>query len=118
MAQITPFKFEKHDKYYFDTYYFHCIDCGAEFTRHRWDNRTKPYCSICTRKHETMKAKERAIRKEQAIRAKAYERFALKLLTDIETIPAQNADGYSADLLTFDYLSNMVWKTVEQLKEE
>ena len=55
---------------------------------------------------------------EAEIRAKAYERFALKLLTDIETFPVQNADGYSADVLTFDYLSDMVWKIAEQLKEE
>lgn len=116
MAQITPFKFEKHDKYYFDTYYFHCIDCGAEFTRHRWDGRTKPYCSTCTRKYETIKAKERAIRKEKAIRKKAISEMHDKLITHFAEW--QSEEGCIDTKCILSVVCEDIDEIAEQLKEE
>ena len=82
--KVTPFKYEKSDvAWYFDLYYFHCVDCGAEYRSHRWDNRTQPYCSECRRKYERERAikakKESEERKEKFIRNKAIDDFMCRI---------------------------------------
>lgn len=59
---------EKATPYYFTTYYFECIDCGKEFTRHRYDNRTSPYCGKCQRKYDRIKARKYKAEKEKNIK--------------------------------------------------
>lgn len=54
--------------YYFTTYYFECVNCGAEYNRHRFDSRTSPYCGKCQRKYDTIKAKKRKIEREKYIK--------------------------------------------------
>lgn len=97
MEGFKPFKIEKHSKYYFDTYYFHCVDCGSEFTRHRFDRRTNPYCSDCNRKRETLKAKERAKRKENVIRNRTVDEFADRIKCEFR-IPFELVDEIAKEL--------------------
>ena len=47
--------------WYFNNYYYKCIDCGAEYTRHQYNERINPYCGACQRKHDTEAQKQRNI---------------------------------------------------------
>ena len=83
--RAKPFKVEKSDiAYYFDRYYFHCIDCGAVYHSGKCDNRTVPYCSECKRKHDKEKAlirkREQKAQEIQEIRRKAIQDFYDKIL--------------------------------------
>lgn len=85
----TPFKVEKSDKaFWFDKYYFHCIDCGAEFWSHRCDRRTNPYCCDCKRKHDKERtkelAKQREAKKVEEIRNKAIDELRQMLRAEFE----------------------------------
>ncbi len=76
-----PFKVEKSDKaWWFDRYYYHCVDCGTEFYHHKCDSRTSPYCCTCRNKREKERAKilteKREQKKAQEIRNKALDEFA------------------------------------------
>ena len=79
MAEFKPFKVVKHDKYFFNEYWFHCTECGAEYYRNRFDSRTRTICSKCSAERDKLKAKERAERKEKVIRAKAIDDFAREI---------------------------------------
>lgn len=75
-----PFKVEKSEKgAKFNRYYFHCVDCGAEFVTGRYGKNTKPYCIDCEKKYEREKAKERIRRKETVIRNQAIDEFVEQL---------------------------------------
>jgi len=85
-----PFRIEKSEgKRYFDTYYYHCIDCGAEYWSHHCTSRTVPYCSKCKKKHNNAKAKELADKREaekiRTIRNKAIDDFFNELQKYEET---------------------------------
>lgn len=54
---------EHAEPWYFTKYYYKCIDCGAEYTRHQCNERINPYCGKCQRKHETEAQRERNERK-------------------------------------------------------
>lgn len=54
---------------------------------------------------------------ESEIRAKAIDEFAEKLLVSAEQSSIRLI-GYKADLITLDYLADLVTKLAEQLKEE
>ena len=52
---------------YFKTYEYECIECGAHYTRHQYNDRINPYCCKCNAKYEKQKQKERVARHEQKI---------------------------------------------------
>ena len=125
MAEFKPFKVTHNG--WFDIYYFNCVDCGSVFTKYRFDGRTKHYCADCTRKYEKLKAKERAIRKEAEIRAKAISEFAEKLKEELRDSIISDEEKFKyerrmqericAQNVTFKVIIKLVEKLAEQVKE-
>lgn len=37
---------------YWDKYEFECVDCGTHYFSGAFNNRTRPYCAECCRKHD------------------------------------------------------------------
>ena len=117
MAEFKPFKVVRHEMRCFDEYWFHCTECGAEYYRHNFDSRTRTICFKCSKEREKIKAKERAERKEKAIRAMAIQEFAEVLKASIE-MELANPD------LILDCKKCGIWKAeeideiAEQLKGE
>lgn len=119
----TPFKVERSEKaWYFDTYYFHCIDCGAEHRSHRCDNRTNPYCPDCKRKHDKERAmirkKEKEELREKKIRNKAIDDF-LEKFCDIcceQSMEVVFENKIKADILTLDGVVELAFEVADEFK--
>ena len=91
--KAVPFKTEISDKaWYFNLYYFHCIECGAEYSSHKCDSRTKLYCGACYRKHErereALRKNKKEKEKEQQIKNKAIDDFAERIIEMYSYLPA------------------------------
>ena len=112
---ITPFKVEKSDKaYYFNRYYFHCIDCGGTFISHKCDKRTSPYCGDCKRKHDYERQKQRNREKEIFIKSKAIDDF-IKALEEYEQENWISHHEYGIDWSDIEFVTN---KVKENFKNE
>lgn len=65
--------------WYFTTYYYKCIECGKEYSRHQCNERISPYCGECQRKHDAESQKQRIINKKNKLIVDELEKFQAKI---------------------------------------
>lgn len=72
--------------WYFSTYIYECVDCGAKYTRHRRGPDISPYCYKCQKEHDYHK---------QLMKQRAKEKAEInQLLEFVKTSVCQAIDTY------------------------
>lgn len=94
-AKLIRTELDPKGRFYFNTYYYECIECGKEYIRHTYNNRINPYCGDCCRKHDAernaQRYKERFSKEYEKGVAAGY-RMALQDLGIIKKVGEENAD--------------------------
>ena len=90
LLRIEPSRYNS--QWYFTNYYYRCVECGAEYSRHQYNKRITPYCGNCQRKHDYEKAKERQKAKQEEMinqimaKVKEYSDSEMVKVSDVEKI--------------------------------
>ena len=72
-------RLELADVWYFNEYYYKCIDCGAEYMRHQYNERINPYCGTCQRKHDTEAQRQRNINHKNKLIIEELEKIKAEI---------------------------------------
>lgn len=72
--------------WYFSTYIYECVDCGAKYTQHRCGPDISPYCGLCQKEHDYHK---------QLMRKRAREKKEINELLELVKMSVnQTIDTY------------------------
>lgn len=77
---------DKRIPWYGHTFVFECIDCGANYTRSRYDARTTPYCCKCQKRHD----KERSVKRQKQRKQAEINEVLNKVMSEINLICEEN----------------------------
>ena len=112
---------EHAEPYYFTQYYYKCIDCGAEFSRHQCNDRINPYCGKCQRKHDTEAQKQRNKKRKNEQIIKELEELECQIIEKRQLIKRDTViftDIVWAKINTYNDVLLLIKKRIAELKEE
>lgn len=112
-AQLV--RIELADVWYFNRYYYKCIDCGAEYMRHQYNERINPYCGACQRKHDTEAQRQRNINHKNKLIIEELEKIKTEIgkLTRYYTTESGNIN-----LVSDNAVYRIINKHISELKGE
>ena len=98
------------EPFYFSEYEFECINCGTHYTRAAYNSRISPYCGKCSREIDSIKNKERRVRKKnEAI---------IKELESIQEEIQDRFNNFKFDYWTADSITRLIGEHINKLKGE
>lgn len=110
---------EHHDTFYFTDYYYECIDCGAEYTRHQYNDRITPYCGKCQRKHDLEAQRERNKKRKNEQILKELEELECQIIEKRQLLKRDTViftDIIWAKINTYNDVLLLIKRKITELK--
>ena len=95
---------DKRIPWYGHTFVFECIDCGANYTRSRYDARTTPYCCKCQKRHD----KERNVKRQKQRKQAEINEVLDKIRAEIEQAYCKVENDYDQGRNYGLYIANQI----------